>query len=181
VSSLDFRDVRLLVTSSAMAASTPARRYWLLKSEPDVFSFDDLLASPDRTTCWDGVRNYQARNSMRDDMKRGDRLFFYHSGADPAAIVGTAEVVREGYPDHTAFDARDSHFDPRSRPEAPTWIMVDIRARAPLPTPLSLAQLRGVKGLERMVLLQKGSRLSVQPVTAQEWKIVCRLGGLPPD
>jgi predicted RNA-binding protein with PUA-like domain len=151
--------------------TTTARRYWLVKSEPDAFSFADLMASPDRTTCWDGVRNYQARNSMRDDMKCGDLAFYYHSGDDPS-IVGVAEVVREAYPDHTAFDARDPHFDPKSRAGAPTWMMVDLRAVEPLPRPLALSALRGVKGLEKMVLLQKGSRLSVQPVTAKEWEIV---------
>jgi predicted RNA-binding protein with PUA-like domain len=161
-----------------MTPATRARRYWLVKSEPDSFSFDDLLASPDRTTCWDGVRNYQARNSMRDDMKLGDLVFFYHSSTDPAAIVGIAEVARESYPDHTAFDRKDPHYDPKSKPEAPTWMMVDLRAREPLPRPITLADLHGVKGLEKMVLLQKGSRLSVQPVTAKEWEIVCRLAGV---
>ena len=115
-----------------MTPATRARRYWLVKSEPDSFSFDDLLASPGRTTCWDGVRNYQARNSMRDDMKLGDLVFFYHSSTEPAAIVGIAEVVRESYPDHTAFDRKDSHYDPKSKPDAPTWMMVDLRAREPL-------------------------------------------------
>ena len=156
--------------------TTPPRRYWLVKSEPDVFSFDDLLASPGRTTSWDGVRNYQARNSMRDDMKRGDLVLFYHSSADPTAIVGVAEVVREGYPDPTAFDPKDSHYDPKSKPDTPTWITVDLRAVERLKHPLTLGELRGVKGLEKMVLLQKGSRLSVQPVTAAEWDIICRLG-----
>ena len=159
-----------------MPAASRARRYWLVKSEPDVFSFDALVASPRSTTCWDGVRNYQARNSMRDDMKKGDLVFFYHSNTEPNAIVGIAEVVRESYPDHTALDANDPHFDPKSRAEAPTWMMVDIRAREPLPKPVTLADLRGVKGLERMALLQKGSRLSVQPVTEQEWKIIHALG-----
>jgi predicted RNA-binding protein with PUA-like domain len=154
-----------------MTAAT-ARRYWLVKSEPDSFSFTDLLASPNRTTCWDGVRNYQARNFMRDDMKRGDLVFFYHSSTDPAAIVGVAEVVREAYADHTAFDAGHAHFDPKSRADAPTWMMVDLRAVEPLARPLTLADLRGVAGLEKMALLQKGSRLSVQPVTAKEWEIV---------
>lgn len=153
-----------------------ARRYWLVKSEPGVFSFDDLLASPDRTTCWDGVRNYQARNSMRDDMRVGDGVLFYHSNAEPTAIVGTCEVVREAYPDHTALDAADPHFDPKSRADAPTWVMVDVRAVAPLARPLPLAELKAIKGLERMVLLQKGSRLSVQPVTAAEWRVVTKLG-----
>ena len=153
-----------------------ARRYWLVKSEPDAFSFADLVASPNGTTGWDGVRNYQARNFMRDDMKRGDLVLFYHSSTDPAAIVGVAEIAREAYPDRTAFDAGDSHFDPKSRADAPTWMMVDLRAVEPLTRPLPLAELRGVKGLEKMVLLQKGSRLSVQPVTAQEWAIIYRLG-----
>ncbi|MEO6527020.1 MAG: EVE domain-containing protein [Gemmatimonadaceae bacterium] len=164
-----------------MPAAKRARRHWLLKSEPGSFSFDDLLARPRRTTCWDGVRTYQARNSMRDDMKKGDLAFFYHSSVDPSEIVGIAEVVREGYPDHTALDANDPHFDPKSKADAPTWIMVDIRAVRPLARPLALAELRGVKGLESMVLLQKGSRLSVQPVTAEEWKIVCVLGGVSAD
>jgi predicted RNA-binding protein with PUA-like domain len=162
-----------------MPAAKRARRHWLLKSEPESFSFDDLLASPGRTTCWDGVRNYQARNFMRDDMKKGDRVLFYHSSADPAQIVGIAEVVREGYPDPTAFDAKDSHFDPKSKADAPTWMMVDVRAIQPLSKPLTLGDLRGVKGLESMVLLQRGSRLSVQPVSAAEWESVCKLGGVP--
>jgi predicted RNA-binding protein with PUA-like domain len=153
-----------------------ARRHWLVKSEPDTFSFDDLLASPKRTTGWDGVRNYQARNHMRDGMKRGDLVFFYHSSTDPAAIVGVAEVAREAYPDPTAFDAKDPAFDPKSRKEEPTWMMVDIKAVAPLARPLALGELRDVKGLEKMVLLQKGSRLSVQPVTPEEWDIIYRLG-----
>ncbi|MEO8563097.1 MAG: EVE domain-containing protein [bacterium] len=164
-----------------MPAAKRARRYWLVKSEPGSFSFDDLLARPRQTTHWDGVRNYQARNSMRDDMKKGDLVFFYHSSVDPSEIVGVAEVVRESYPDHTALDPKDSHFDPKSRAEEPTWMMVDIRGVRRLPKSLSLAELRGVKGLESMVLLQKGSRLSVQPVTAAEWAIVCTLGGVPED
>ena len=153
---------------------------WLLKSEPDVFSFADLLAAPRKTTCWDGVRNYQARNTLRDQMQRGDLAFFYHSNADPAGIAGICEVVREGYPDHTAFDPRDPHHDPKSTPDAPTWYMVDVKAVRAFPRLMSLAELKGVKGLERMALLQKGSRLSVQPVSAAEWDIVCRLAGVAP-
>jgi predicted RNA-binding protein with PUA-like domain len=163
----------------AMSPAKRARQYWLVKSEPDCFSFDDLLQSAGQTTCWDGVRNYQARNFMRDDMKRGDLAFFYHSSADPPAIVGVAEVVRESYPDHTAFDPKEEHFDPKSDSDSPTWMMVDVRAVGPLARPLTLADLRGVPGLERMVLLQKGSRLSVQPVTAEEWAIVYELGSRP--
>ncbi len=154
----------------------PARRHWLVKSEPDAFSFDDLMASPRRTTCWDGVRNYQARNFMRDDMRTGDLVFVYHSGADPAAIVGVAEVARGGYPDHTALDPSHPHHDPKSSAAAPIWVMVDIRGVERLTRQLSLADLRGVRGLEKMTLLQKGSRLSVQPVTPREWAIVYALG-----
>jgi predicted RNA-binding protein with PUA-like domain len=158
-----------------MSTATP-RRYWLVKSEPSTFSFDDLLASPKRTTGWDGVRNYQARNHMRDGMKRGDLVFFYHSSTEPTAIVGVAEVAREAYPDPTALDPKHAHFDPKSRADDPSWMMVDLRAVEPLARPVTLAELKGTKGLERMVLLQKGSRLSVQPVSPQEWDIVYALG-----
>ena len=154
---------------------TDPTRYWLVKSEPSVFSFDDLMALPNRTTHWDGVRNYQARNTMRDGMKKGDKVFFYHSSTDPAAIVGIAEVAKEAYPDPSAFDPKDSHYDPKSKREAPTWFVVDLKAVEALPRPVSLTELRGVKGLEKMTLLQKGSRLSVQPVTAGEWKIITAL------
>ena len=159
-----------------MPAAASSRRHWLVKSEPDVFSFDDLMKRPGRTTHWDGVRNFQARNTMRDLMKKGDKVFFYHSSTEPPAIVGVAEVAREGYPDPTAFDAKDSHFDPKSKPESPSWYMVDIKGVKKLKSPLSLAELRAVKGLEKMVLLQKGSRLSVQPVTEAEWDIIYALG-----
>lgn len=152
--------------------------HWLLKSEEDVFSFDDLLAAPKRTTHWDGVRNYQARNTLRDLMKKGDRCFFYHSNSEPTGIAGICEVVKEGYPDHTAFDPEDDHFDERSKPEAPTWYMVDVKAVQKLPRIITLAELKGVKGLGQMVLLQKGSRLSVQPVTAREWTMLCQHAGV---
>ena len=160
-------------------STATARRYWLVKSEPDVFSFADLVASPNGTTSWDGVRNYQARNSMRDDMRIGDLVFFYHSSTDPAAIVGVAEVSRAAYTDPTAFDARDPHFDPKSRADAPTWMMVDLRAVEPFTRPLTLGDLRGVRGLEKLALLQKGSRLSVQPVTPAEWAIIYSMGTHP--
>ena len=158
-----------------MSTANP-RRHWLVKSEPSTFSFDDLLASPKRTTGWDGVRNYQARNHMRDGMKRGDLVFFYHSSTEPTAIVGVAEVAREAYPDPTALDPKHPHFDPKSKADDPSWMMVDLRAVEPLAHPVTLAELKGTKGLERMVLLQKGSRLSVQPVSPEEWDIVYALG-----
>jgi len=154
-------------------------RYWLVKSEPDVFSFDDLTKSPKQTTYWDGVRNYQARNTIRDDIKKGDLVFFYHSNADPTAIAGICEVVREAYPDHTAFDSGDPHFDPKSNKDAPAWYMVDVRAVRPFPRLVTLAELKATKGLEQMVLLQRGSRLSVQPVSAAEWQSICALAGVP--
>jgi len=152
-----------------------ARRYWLLKSEPTAFSFEDLARARDRTTHWDGVRNYQARNLLRDEVKRGDRVFFYHSNCTPPAIVGIAEVVRDGYPDFTAWDPDDRHYDPKSDPDDPTWYMVDIRHVRPLKRPLSLDELRTTRGLEGMVLLRKGSRLSVQPVTPAEWQTILAL------
>ncbi len=152
------------------------RRHWLVKTEPGAFSFDDLLACPGRTTAWDGVRNYQARNFMRDDMKRGDVVLFYHSNADPAAVMGVATVVREAYPDPTAIDPEDPHYDPRSERHAPTWFVVDLRAAERFTHPVTLGELRGEKTLRGMALLQKGSRLSVQPVTPREFEIVHALG-----
>lgn len=152
---------------------TPARQYWLVKSEPDVFSFDDLMASPRKTTYWNGVRNFAARNNLKA-MKKGDLVFFYHSMTKPPAVVGIAEVVREAYPDPTAFDTRNEYYDPKSNPENPTWFMVDIRAVEPLERPVPIDEIRKTKGLEKMALVRLG-RLSVQPVTSQEWETVIRL------
>lgn len=151
-------------------------RYWLAKTEPEVFSFDDLMRAPARTTFWDGVRNFQVRNFMRDHMRVGDLVLIYHSNAEPPAVVGVAQVVREAYPDHTALDASHDHFDPKSDPTAPTWMMVDVQGQYAL-TPVTLPKLRATPGLEGMELLQLGSRLSITPVTPQEWAIVVRLGG----
>ncbi len=150
-------------------------RYWLVKTEPTTFSIDDLAKSPGQTTCWEGVRNYQARNFMRA-MRRGDQVLFYHSNADPPVLVGIAEVVREAYPDRTAFDKRDKHYDPRSTPTKPVWDMVDIRLVRKLPKALSLDLLRKQAGLKKMELLRKGSRLSVQPVRSKEWEMIVSLG-----
>lgn len=151
-------------------------RHWLVKSEPDAFSFDDLLASPERTACWDGVRNYQARNFLRDEMTAGDLALFYHSSAEPTAVVGIAEVVRGGYPDTTALDRDSPHFDPKSSAGSPTWYTVDIRAVEKLRRALTLAELRQIPQLKQMTLLQKGSRLSVQPVTRAEFELIRKLG-----
>lgn len=150
-------------------------RYWLLKTEPTSFSMEDLWNAPKRTTFWDGVRNYQARNTMRDEMRPGDLAFIYHSSADPAGIAGVAEIVTGGHPDHSAFDPADSHYDPKSKRESPTWYMVDVKAVKRFRELITLETLRRTKGLEKMTLLQKGSRLSVQPVSAAEWAIIERL------
>lgn len=150
------------------------KRYWLVKSEPTTFSFDDLLARPDQTTFWDGVRNHTARTFMRDGMKLGDEVFFYHSNAEPSAIIGICEVVREGYPDHTALDRKDPHFDPGSDPEDPTWFMVDLKAVRRLPRPLPLPELRARKELAAMALLRIG-RLSVSPVRVEEWNAILQM------
>ena len=152
------------------------RRFWLMKSEPRVFSSEDLARSSQQTTCWDGVRNYQARNFMRA-MVAGDHVLFYHSNAEPPAVVGVAEVVRTAYPDATQFDKTSHHYDPASVPSAPRWDMVDIQYRQTFKTSLSLDQLRLEPKLKGMVLLQKGSRLSVQPVTEAEWTVVLKLAG----
>jgi predicted RNA-binding protein with PUA-like domain len=152
-----------------------ARRYWLLKSDPDAFGLRHLKRCRDRTTCWDGVRNYQARNLLRDELKKGDGVLFYHSQSSPPAVVATAVVVRSGYPDPTQFRPRSEYFDPKSTRESPRWYAVDIRLERELARPVTLPEMRETPGLGQMVLLQRG-RLSVQPVTPGEWKIVLRLG-----
>ena len=154
--------------------------YWLFKSEPEVFSIDDLRRAPKQTTCWDGVRNYQARNFLRDQVQLGDGVLFYHSNADPMAISGTAEVVRTGYPDPTAFDPDDPHYDPKSRPDAPVWYMVDVRFGQIFPTPVTREMLRSNPVAAEMMVLQRGARLSIQPVTAAQWKAVHKLAGVSP-
>lgn len=151
-------------------------QYWLLKSEPSVFSIEDLERSPKQTTCWEGVRNYQARNFLRA-MKLGDEVLFYHSNADPPAVVGIARVVRTAYPDHTAFDKSSRYYDPKSRPSKPVWEMVDIRLVRRFATPVSLDRLRQQPSLKKMELLRKGSRLSVQPVRPREWSRILKLAG----
>jgi predicted RNA-binding protein with PUA-like domain len=154
-------------------------RYWLVKSEPNCFSIHDLAKSPKQTTFWDGVRNYQARNFMRE-MKIGDGVLYYHSSTEPMAIVGTAVVVRQSYPDHTALDPKNDHFDPKSSTENPIWEMVDIQLTQIFDRPLTLSELRGAKQLAKMELLRQGSRLSVQPVTEKEWQTVMELASRSP-
>ena len=152
------------------------RKYWLFKSEPTAYSFSDLLKEPDRTAEWDGVRNYQVRNYMRDEMKVGDGVLFYHSSAKPLAVVGTASIVREAYPDSTAWDPNDRHFDQRSTPDNPVWLMVDIKAEQEFAHPVTLPQIKANHNLQDMLLARRGMRLSIQPVTQQEWEEVVALG-----
>jgi predicted RNA-binding protein with PUA-like domain len=145
--------------------------YWLMKSEPDEMSIDDVLAAPGHTVPWFGVRNYQARNFMRDAMKVGDGVLFYHSSCPQPGIAGIAEVASAAYPDDTQFDPKSHYYDPKSKPEQPRWQMVDVKAMRKTRL-LPLAELRTIPALEDMVLLQKGSRLSITPVTPAQWKTI---------
>jgi len=151
--------------------------YWLFKTEPGCFSFTDLQNRPNMTEHWDGVRNYQARNFLRDQIKPGDQLLFYHSNVPEPAVVGLAEVVREGYPDFTAFDPNGEHFDPKSSPADPTWYMVDVRYLEKLKKPVTLEQIKSNPLLSDMPLVKR-SRLSVQPVTPEQWRMILAMGGM---
>lgn len=153
--------------------------HWLIKSEPEVFSIRDLARARNKTTCWEGVRNYQARNFLRA-MRRGDRALFYHSNATPSAVAGIVEVVREAYPDATAWDPQSDYHDPKASPENPIWSLVDVRLVTVFPRELPLEELRGVKALAGMELLRRGSRLSVQPVTALQFRTITALAGKKP-
>lgn len=146
-----------------------------MKSEPTTFGIDNLAAMPDQIDHWDGVRNYQARNILRDQMKRGDQVFFYHSNTTEPGIVGTAEVVREGYPDHTALDPQSKYYDPKSDPQHPRWYMVDIRLVRRLRRTITLAELKRHPQLKDFPLLRRGNRLSVLPVTKEQWKFILGL------
>lgn len=152
------------------------RSYWLMKSEPGCFSIDDLASAPGQTTAWSGVRNFQARNFIRDRMAPGDLAIFYHSVTDPSA-VGVMSVVSAAYPDKTAWDPADEHFDPKSPQEKPQWYAVDVRFERKFAAPVPLAAMRREPGLAGMELLRKGSRLSVMPVTREEFETICRMGG----
>lgn len=152
-------------------------RHWLIKTEPESYSIQHLAREPDQTTFWNGVRNYQARNTLRDDMRVGDRLLFYHSSADPPAIVGTAVVVQAGYADHTARDPQSKYYDPKATDQNPIWFMVDVQLERIFAEPLPLERLRSVPALKDMELLRRGSRLSVQPVRPAEFETVLKLAG----
>jgi len=153
------------------------RKYWLFKSEPDVYSIQQL--EKDGTTFWDGVRNYQARNTLRDDVQVGDGVLFYHSRVKPMCVAGTAKVTRAGYPDPTQFDPNSKYFDEKATPETPRWFVVDIEVDEIFERPVTLDEMRDMKALDGMVLLAKGSRLSVQPVRAAEWKTVLKRARAP--
>jgi predicted RNA-binding protein with PUA-like domain len=151
--------------------------YWLIKTEPSTFGVDNLAAAPRKTTSWDGVRNFQARNMLRDDMKRGDQAFLYHSSCDEPGIVAIVEIVKEGYPDATAFDRKDDHYDPDSDPAKPRWFTVDVRLKRRLSRVITLIDLRkhAAKELQGMVLLRAGNRLSVMPIEPAHWRFILSL------
>lgn len=148
------------------------KHYWLFKSEPEVYSIDDLAADTDQTTLWDGIRNYQARNLLRDDIKAGDGVLFYHSRTQPIGVAGEAKVVRSAYPDPTQYDKKSKYYDAKSTPEVPRWFVVDIQFVAAYQDVILLTDLKQHPDLSEMMVAQKGSRLSVQPVTPAEWKTV---------
>ena len=149
-------------------------KYWLMKSEPHVYSWDDL--EKDGKTHWDGVRNYQARNIMRDDMKNGDMVLYYHSNCKPPHVAGIAKICKEGYPDFTAFDSNSKYFDPKSDIDNPRWIMVDIEPVKKMDKNVNLSDMRENSLLDGMPLLMRGQRLSVQPVSKEHFKIICEMG-----
>ena len=150
-------------------------RHWLMKSEPDTFGIDDLMRRPRQTEHWDGVRNYQARNMIRDEMKKGDQAFFYHSSCDEPAIVGIVDIVRDAYPDFTAFDPESPYFDPKSTSDSPRWYMVDVRFRRKLRRPLTLAELKQQPALAGLPLLRRGNRLSILPINVDDWRFILSL------
>ena len=150
-----------------------------MKSEPQAFSIDDLAHAPRQTAPWDGVRNYQARNMLRDRMRRGDLAFFYHSSCAVPGIVGIVKISRAGYPDPTAFDPENPHFDPRSSPEKPLWYCVNVTLVRRLRTPVTLAELRRHPTLKDLLILRRGNRLSITPVSAEHWSLILKLAGEP--
>lgn len=153
-----------------------AKKYWLFKSEPGEFSIDDLTKSPGKRTYWDGVRNYQARNFIRDEMRKGDGVLFYHSNADPLAVMGYCEIIKQAYPDHTQFDPENKHYDPTSLRKDPRWYMVDVKLTKKFKSPVTLKQIKENPKLKDLRLIQRGNRLSVMPVTKKEWDEILKLG-----
>ena len=152
------------------------QRYWLFKSEPGAYSYADLRGEDNQTAEWDGVRNYQVRNMMRDEIQAGDGVLFYHSSAKPTAVVGTARVVREAYPDYYAWDTTHKYYDPKSDPANPTWLMVDIQAEQEFARPVTLQEIKANPKLQDMLLVKRGVRLSIQPVSPAAWAEIVALG-----
>ncbi|MAZ43747.1 MAG: EVE domain-containing protein [Legionellales bacterium] len=146
--------------------------FWLMKSEPDTYSIDDLAKQPKKIDYWDGIRNYQARNFMRDEMKKGDLAFFYHSNCDEPGVVGIVEIVKEAYPDDTAFDPESKYYDPKSTLDNPRWIRVDVKLKETFTGTITLKEIKANPALKEMRLVQKGNRLSIMPVAAHEWKTI---------
>lgn len=155
-----------------------SQQHWLFKTEPSEFGISDLESAPNQMTAWTGIRNYMSRNTLRDLVRCGDRIFVYHSSCNDKGIAGIAEVIREAYSDPTAFDTSSDYFDPRSNPDTPTWYAVDVRLVTRFPQVVLLNTLKKTKGLEKMMVCQRGARLSIQPVTAKEWEIVCKLAAI---
>jgi predicted RNA-binding protein with PUA-like domain len=151
------------------------KNFWLVKSEPDVFSIEDLKRSKNKTTCWDGVRNYQARNYLKNEMKVGDEVLFYHSNTEPPAVVGVCKVVKEGYADHTQFDPEDKHFFPSADPKNPIWYMVDVQFLKQLKKPVTLADIKANRKLKNLKLVKRGNRLSVMPVQKEEFNEILKM------
>lgn len=151
-------------------------KYWLIKAEPNCYSIDDLAKEKKQTTHWDGVRNYQARNFIRDEMKLGDKVIFYHSNAEPPGAAGVCEIAQEAYPDFTAFDPEDMHYDPKSKKDSPSWMMVDIKFVKKFSRLVSLPEIKASKKLQKMRLVQPGNRLSVMPVEEIEFDEIVKLG-----
>lgn len=154
--------------------------YWLMKSEPDAYSLDDLANEPKKTEHWDGIRNYQARNFMRDDMKKGDLAFFYHSNCAEPGIVGIVEVVKEAYPDHTSWDKKSKYYDAKSSKENPRWLMVDVKLKKRLKRNVTLREMKEKLPLKDMRLVARGNRLSIMPVEKKEWDYILKLAEKAP-
>lgn len=171
--------ISLIFRADSMPKSPPIR-YWLFKSEPSAFGIEDLAKAVDQTAPWDGVRNYQARNFLRDDVHTGDRVLFYHSSEPPLGVFGTMKVVKAAYPDTTQFDSKSKYFDPKSSPDNPRWVMVDVQLLDKFPTPVLREQLEADEITAGMLVMKRGMRLSIQPVTAEEWAAVHRLAGRKP-
>jgi predicted RNA-binding protein with PUA-like domain len=167
--------MRLVPYRGRLDLSLAVMNYWLVKTEPESYSIDDLARERNQTTYWHGVRNYQARNFLRDSLKLGDRVLFYHSSASPPAVVGIAKVVREGYPDPSALDPASDYYDPKATVDQPRWFMVDLQLESKFPRSIAIDELRAVPALSKMELLRQGSRLSVQPVQKSEFDAIVKL------